>query len=214
MSAPELSQDEQEALVAQWLRSCPGFFERHAEVLQEVRLKDPNSDRAISLQERQMHLLRSQNQELNLRLNEMLRFGSRNDRTQEAMVAWLVQLIEARDVNEVSRAIEGGLSSVFEVEVCKVLPIDPMFAALLDRPICQSFSKCPDVFKEKLAHLQPSEDCQSMALLPLPLGQEDCAGLVLMSKDGQRFTEDMGVFYLKQIAGLAAAALRRVASQA
>ncbi|NCX41008.1 MAG: DUF484 family protein, partial [Burkholderiaceae bacterium] len=81
MSAPELSQDEQEALVVQWLKACPGFFERHAEVLQEVRLKDPNSDRAISLQERQMHLLRSQNQELNLRLNEMLRFGSRNDKT-------------------------------------------------------------------------------------------------------------------------------------
>jgi uncharacterized protein YigA (DUF484 family) len=211
MSAPELSQDEQEALVAQWLKACPGFFERHAEVLQEVRLKDPNSDRAISLQERQMHLLRSQNQELNSRLNEMLRFGSRNDKTQVAMVAWLQKLIEAQDVQQVNSAIESGLSSVFEVEVCKVLPIDSAFEGLLERPICQTFAKCPDVFKEKLVHLQGNDDWQSVAILAIPLEQNRFAGLALLSKDGERFTEDMGVFYLKQIAGLAAAALRRVA---
>ncbi len=211
MSAPELSQDEQEALVAQWLRACPGFFERHAEVLQEVRLKDPNSDRAISLQERQMHLLRSQNQELNLRLNEMLRFGSRNDKTQVAMVAWLQKLIEAQDTQQVNSAIESGLSSVFEVEVCRVLPIDSVFEALLDRPICQSFANCPDIFKEKLVHFQTNDDWQSVAILAMPVKQNQFAGLALLSKDGERFTEDMGVFYLKQIAGLASAALRRVA---
>lgn len=212
MSAPELSQDEQEALVVQWLKAYPGFFERHAEVLQEVRLKDPNSDRAISLQERQMHLLRSQNQELNLRLNEMLRFGSRNDKTQVAMVAWLQKLIEAKDINEVNSALESGLSSVFEVEVCKVLPVDPIFEKLLDRPICQAFANCPDVFKEKLGHLQANNEWESLAILAIPLDQSRFAGLVLLSKDRERFTEDMGVFYLRQIAGLAAAALRRVAS--
>lgn len=210
MSTPELSQDEQEALVAQWLRSCPGFFERHAEVLQEVRLKDPNSDRAISLQERQMHLLRSQNQELNLRLNEMLRFGTRNDKTQVAMVAWLQKLIEAKDSNEVSSAIESGLSTVFEVEVCKVLPIDVLFNELHDRPICQSFATCPDEFKKRLINLPVNDGWQSIALLALPIEHDRNAGLALLSKDKERFTEDMGVFYLKQIAGLAAAALRRV----
>lgn len=211
MSAPELSQDEQEALVAQWLKACPGFFERHAEVLQEVRLKDPNSDRAISLQERQMHLLRSQNQELNLRLNEMLRFGSRNDKTQVAMVAWLQKLIEAQDTQQVNSAIESGLSSIFEVEVCKVLPMDSAFEALFERPICQPYATCPDEWKEKLALLQIGDDWQSLAILAMPLEQNCFVGLALLSKDGERFTEDMGVFYLRQIAGLAAAALRRVA---
>ena len=45
----------------------------------------------------------------------------------------------------------------------------------------------------------------------MPVKQNQFAGLALLSKDGERFTEDMGVFYLKQIAGLASAALRRVA---
>ena len=212
MSNQELSQEEQEALVAQWLLACPGFFERHAEVLQDVRLKDPHSDRAISLQERQMHLLRSQNQALNQRLNEMLRFGSRNDKTQQAMVAWLQQLIEAQEAAAVAVAIELGLSSIFEVEVCCLLPVDVCFQALLDQPFCQIYADCPATFKEKIAQSKHNDaDWQSIAMLALPLGNDQCAALVLASSDPERFTKDMGAFYLKQIAGLAAAALRRVA---
>lgn len=210
MSNPELSQDEQEALVAQWLKACPGFFDRHAEVLQEVRLKDPHGDRAISLQERQMHLLRSQNQALNQRLNEMLNFGSRNDKTQEAMVVWLSCLIEAQTTEAVSKAIEGGLSSIFEVEVCKILPIDPIFEPLHAQPICEAFASCPAQFKDKLVHLQQDKKWQSVAILALPLEQNRFLGLALASTDAERFTKDMGAVYLKQIASLAAAALRRV----
>jgi uncharacterized protein YigA (DUF484 family) len=128
------------------------------------------------------------------------------------MVAWLQKLIEAKDINEVNSALESGLSSVFEVEVCKVLPVDPIFEKLLDRPICQAFANCPDLFKEKLGHLQTNNEWKSLAILAIPLDQSRFAGLVLLSKDRERFTEDMGVFYLRQIAGLAAAALRRVAS--
>lgn len=214
MSNHELSQEEQEALVAQWLLACPGFFERHAEVLQEVRLKDPNSDRAISLQERQMLLLRSQNQALNQRLNEMLRFGSRNDKTQQAMVAWLQQLIEAEEALAVSSAIESGLSTIFEVETCVLLSKNPIFQSLSDQPICQAYSDCPAALKEKIRQAQLNDDSwQSIAILALHLGDDQYAGLVLASSDPNRFTKDMGAFYLKQIAGLASAALKRVAWQ-
>jgi uncharacterized protein YigA (DUF484 family) len=215
MNTSELSQEEQEALVAQWLRACPGFFERHADVLQDVRVKDPNSDRAISLQERQMLLLRTQNQALNQRLNEMLRFGSRNDKTQEAMVAWLEQLMQAENADAVSTAIETGLSSIFEVEVCKLIGVDSLFTPLHDKPICQAYADCPSEFKQKILQVQRDDSAwQSLAILAVPLAQDRFAGLVLASKNEERFTADMGFFYLKQIAGLAAAALKRVAWQA
>ena len=210
----ELDQAEQETLVAQWLLSCPGFFERHAEVLQAVRLKDPHGDRAISLQERQMHLLRSQNQALHLRLNEMLRFGSRNDKTQQAMVSWLQQLIEAQEASAVGAAIESGLANIFEVEVCCLLPVDISFQSLVAQPICQAYGDCPVEFKEKIAQSKHNDLAwQSIAILALPLGDRRYAGLVLASSDHERFTKDMGAFYLQQIAGLAAAALRRVSWQ-
>ena len=53
MSSLELdaSQVEREQLVAQWLLSTPGFFERHAELLTQMELANSHSGRAVSLQE-------------------------------------------------------------------------------------------------------------------------------------------------------------------
>jgi uncharacterized protein YigA (DUF484 family) len=60
MSAIDPKQAEQEELVAEWLRATPGFFERYADLFNEIRIKHPHEDRAISLQERQMTVLRTQ----------------------------------------------------------------------------------------------------------------------------------------------------------
>ena len=68
---PELnqSQEEQESLVAQWLISTPGFFDRHPELLTQIELANSHSGKAVSLQEKQMALLRNQNRDLNQRLS-------------------------------------------------------------------------------------------------------------------------------------------------
>jgi uncharacterized protein YigA (DUF484 family) len=47
-----------EADIAQYLLQTPEFFERHAELLAQVRLHNPHGDRAVSLQERQLEQLR------------------------------------------------------------------------------------------------------------------------------------------------------------
>ena len=41
-----------------YLANTPGFFERHAELLAAVQLTSPHGQRAVSLQERQMEMLR------------------------------------------------------------------------------------------------------------------------------------------------------------
>ena len=121
MSAIDPKQAEQEELVAEWLRATPGFFDRYADLFNEIRLKHPHEDRAISLQERQMTVLRTQNQELNRRLGEMLHFGSRNDKTQQSLVAWLLRLMKANTKADVEGAITSGLAEVFEVESAQLL---------------------------------------------------------------------------------------------
>ena len=64
-------QIEQEALVAEWLKATPGFFERHANLLAEIQLKNPHGDRAISLQERQMEIVREKLKVMELRLSDL-----------------------------------------------------------------------------------------------------------------------------------------------
>jgi uncharacterized protein YigA (DUF484 family) len=217
MSAIDPKQEEQEELVAEWLRATPGFFERYASLLNEIRLKHPHEDRAISLQERQMTILRSQNQELNRRLNEMLHFGSRNDKTQQGLVAWLLRLMSANTKADVEAAVTTGLAEVFEVDAAHILPPNNAFGPWIDTPLCGSARELAAASVDLLATaIKIDTEWQSMVAVGLPLGKSGKAAkqapavLLLASKDESRFTADMGAFYLRQIAELTAAALDRV----
>jgi len=216
MSAIDPKQAEQEELVAEWLRATPGFFERYADLLNEIRLNHPHEDRAISLQERQMTLLRNQNQELNRRLSEMLHFGSRNDKTQQGLVAWLLRLMRANHKAEVESAVTSGLAEVFEVDAAQILAPNPAFGPWVDTPLCGSAKELAAASVNLLATQATIEPTwQSMVAIGLPIGKGSAdaqapAALLLASKDESRFTADMGAFYLRQIAELTAAALDRV----
>ena len=202
MSAIDPKQAEQEELVAEWLRATPGFFERYANLFNEIRIKHPHEDRAISLQERQMTVLRTQNQELNRRLSEMLHFGSRNDKTQQSLVAWLLRLMKA--------------NNKADVEAAQLLSPNSAYGPWVDTPLCGSAKELAAASVDLLAS-QTSIDpeWQSMVAIGLPLGKsigasQSPAVLLLASKDETRFTADMGAFYLRQIAELTAAALDRI----
>lgn len=211
MSEIDSKQVEQEALVAEWLRASPGFFERHADLLSDIRLKHPHEGRAISLQERQMTLLRSQNHELNRRLSEMLHFGSRNDKTQQGLVAWLLMLMRASSHAEVEAAVTAGLASVFEVDAAHILSPNTEFFAWVEQPMCGAATELPAASMDLLAQqIAIHADWQSMVAIGLPLKNHAPALLLLASRDPTRFTADMGAFYLRQIAELTAAALDRV----
>lgn len=211
MSEIDSTQAEQEALVAEWLRATPGFFERYANLLNDIRLKHPHEDRAISLQERQMSLLRNQNTELNRRLSEMLHFGSRNDKTQQGLVAWLLMLMKASNHADVELAVTAGLAHVFEVDGARVLSPNAAYAPWVAKPLCGPISELPQATIDLLS--QPTQfdtAWQSMVAIGLPLQNHPPAVLLLASYDPTRFTVDMGAFYLQQIAQLTAAALDRV----
>jgi len=216
MSAIDPKQAEQEELVAEWLRATPGFFDRYADLFNEIRIKHPHEDRAISLQERQMTVLRTQNQELNRRLSEMLHFGSRNDKTQQSLVAWLLQLMRANHQEDVYAAVTIGLANVFEVESAQILAPNAAFSPWVDTPLCGSAKELAAASVDLLAtQIAIDPSWQSLVAIGLPLGKGASqapppAVLLLASKDATRFTADMGAFYLRQIAELTAAALDRI----
>ena len=190
-----LEQQEREALVAEWLKATPGFFDRHANLLAEIQLKNPHGDRAISLQERQLGVLRQQNQALNQRLSDMLRFGSQNDKTQGLMIAWLKSLLVAKTKAEVDSAITDGLSKVFEVESVQLIERSN------DSNYCGPKESAPDQLKNLVA-----DEVKSLAVIDLPAVQMQ---MILASHQIEKFTADMGRVYLEQIGELASAAIIR-----
>jgi uncharacterized protein len=101
--------------VAEYLLATPGFFDEHAELLATIRLANPHGKAAVSLQERQMEMLREKNKHLERRLAELLRYGHENDSIAAKFNRWTMRVMAERDAYALPRAVSQGLTEVFDV---------------------------------------------------------------------------------------------------
>ncbi|MGC1439393.1 MAG: DUF484 family protein, partial [Burkholderiaceae bacterium] len=86
-----LATNEEE--LAGYLLENPGFFLRHAEVLADARVADPHEGRAISLHERQLDVLRQQNDSVREELETLVRTARENEVITERLTQWTRQLL-------------------------------------------------------------------------------------------------------------------------
>jgi uncharacterized protein YigA (DUF484 family) len=101
--------------VADYLLANPEFFSQHAELLAAIRLANPHGKAAVSLQERQMDMLREKNKLLERRLAELLRYGHENDSIAAKFNRWTAHVIAERDAHALPRTVAQGLMDVFDV---------------------------------------------------------------------------------------------------
>jgi uncharacterized protein len=83
--------------IANYLANTPGFFERHAELLAAVQLTSPHGQRAVSLQERQMEMLRERIKGLEGKIVEMIRHGQENVAIADRLHRWTRALLLTAD---------------------------------------------------------------------------------------------------------------------
>jgi uncharacterized protein len=101
--------------VADYLLATPEFFADHAEMLATIRLANPHGKAAVSLQERQMEMLRDKNKHLERRLAELLRYGHENDSIASKFNRWTIRVMAERDPYALPRTIASGLREIFDV---------------------------------------------------------------------------------------------------
>jgi uncharacterized protein len=101
--------------VADYLLANPEFFADHAEMLATIRLANPHGKAAVSLQERQMEMLRDKNKHLERRLAELLRYGHENDSIASKFNRWTIRVLGERDPYALPRTIATGLREIFDV---------------------------------------------------------------------------------------------------
>ncbi|MCC8401940.1 DUF484 family protein [Paraburkholderia sp. MMS20-SJTN17] len=101
--------------VAEYLLANPEFFVEHAELLATIRLANPHGKAAVSLQERQMEMLRDKNKHLERRLAELLRYGHENDSIASKFNRWTIRVMAERDPYALPRTIASGLREIFDV---------------------------------------------------------------------------------------------------
>ena len=223
--------------IANYLANTPGFFERHAELLGSVQLTSPHGQRAVSLQERQMEMLRDKIRGLEGKIIEMIRNGQDNVGIADKLHRWARAMMRNADPAELPELLVRELMHQFMIPQAgiRLWGAAPRFGAL---PFAQPVSDDVKSFATSLSApycglnsgfeaskwLDDPAAAMSMAMIPLRAeagaGAGSAAGsaagdraygmLVLASPDPTRYSADMGTEFLARIGELASAALSRL----
>ena len=208
--------------VAHYLANHLYFFEEHAELMSKLKLTSPLGGRTVSLQERQMEVLREKIKALELRLAALMRVAQENDAITEKFQSWTRSLLLARNDVDLPHLLINGLQTIFSVphETLRIWGVAEAFSHTwfaadvsvdarifsngLHTPFCG-----PNNDFEAAAWLDEPSSIQSVAILPLRVeAATDAFGLlVLGSPDPERFTSDMATDFLMKIGDTTSAAL-------
>lgn len=207
--------------IADYLANAPDFFERHADLLASVQLTHPQSQRAVSLQERQAIMLREKIKGLEHRIMDMIRHGHENMVLTDKLHRWACELMVTPKEQLVASALDN-IEQLFQVPqvALRVWGVAPPWAQeayaqgvtesvkeqaqTLDNPYVG-----PNTGFEAVQWLAQPEQAASVALMALRRapGQPVFGVLVLASPDAQRFNAQMGTDLLERLAQLAGAGL-------
>ncbi len=215
--------------IADFLAGNPGFFERHAELLGSIRLASPHGTRAVSLQERQMDMLRERIKGLEGKIVEMIRHGQENVAIADRLHRWTRAILLTARAADLPGRLLGELKHQFLIPqaALRLWSLDAAFDA---EPFTQDVDEDVRSFAGSLglpycgAHTgfaaarwldDGGSTVQSIALLPLRHGAgpgpESTFGLlVLGSPDPTRYSAEMGTEFLMRIGDVASAALSRL----
>lgn len=208
-------------IVAQYLTEHPDFFVEHASLLSDIKLASPLVGRAVSLQERQMEVMRDKYKALELRMADLMRLASDNEAIANKFHRWTQVLLEAEDQGSLPHAIVSGLKNTFDVPqvtlrvwntapeyadewfVRNVSEDAKLFANSLLAPYCGSNKDF-----EAVRWLDDAAGIQSTVIIALRKPGSKAFGLLILgSPDPARFTSMMYTDFLVHIGETATTAL-------
>jgi uncharacterized protein YigA (DUF484 family) len=211
--------------IADYLVHTPAFFERHAELLATVQLTSPHGQRAVSLQERQMEMLRERIRGLEKKIVEMIRNGQDNVAIADRLHRWTRALMLTGDAGELPDVLLRELRQQFLVPQTglRVWGVEAAyrdaafasdvsedlksFAGSLTQPYCGANNGF-----EAVRWLDDPATTASLALVPLRRAPNEppFGLLVLGSPDPTRYSADMATDFLVRLGEVAGAALSRL----
>ncbi len=215
----ELSEND----LAAYLAAHPDFFERHAELLASVQLLSPHGNRAVSLQERQIEMLRDKMRALEHRLADLMRNAADNEAISGRLLAWARALLLQTDAIALPRTVVDALCSGFDLPqaALRVWGVRSEYAALPEAaPVGEDIPVLANSLSQPYCGANAGFEAarwlgapaQSLAMVALRAdGRSPAFGLlVLGSPQAERFTADMGTEFLARLGEVASAALLRL----
>lgn len=209
--------------VAAYLRQHPDFFQRHDQLLAELRLPHPDTGQAVSLVERQIALLREQKDLLEQRLRRLAEAARTNEALLERIQALILEIIASPTLRAAMDTLDDHLRHSFHADAVAVRLFAPgqgpefvarddpalgAFAAVLK----QGSALCGRLNDEQRGFLfgVAAEEVASGAVIPLfePGAQEAFGLLGVGSVDPRRFHPEMGTVFLGHLGAVVARLFR------
>ncbi len=205
-----------EEIVTKFLRQNPDFLEREPALLKDIELSH-SSGPAVSLIEKQVQYLRSENEVLEQRLSQLIQVATDNEKLMSRLHVLTLELMAMRDLPAFFDRLSEALLSEFNADILNITLFDleieagpktPVFHTRRDDPELQQFqdhlekgvSVCGRLNRNKRDHLFASRGqwVQSTALVPL--GEDGL--LAIGSSDPARFYPGMGTLFLDLLAAV------------
>lgn len=219
-----MTQQTDEETVANYLQQHPDFFDHHPDIAAGLRLTTALGGRTVSLQERQVEILRDKIRQLELKLAAFMRNATGNEAIMANLHQWTLRMMAQGQPSDLPAVLVEATRTCFDVPqvtvrlwqtAAKFAERDfvsddqdaRVFADAHRAPVCGAAAGQPGVL-----WLDDATNMQSVALVPLRAADADESfGLmVLGSPDPQRFAADLATDILARIGDMASARLQQL----
>lgn len=138
-----------EEQVANFLKSEPEFFMRNAELLNDIVLTH-ETGAAISLVERQLSVMRTRNQDLRDRLDELMDNAKKNDQLFTYCKHLILALLDAEDLGDLIDALLYSFDHEFHIEHTRIILFDSSLKLAPKRASTMNIERAKAVLKQTI----------------------------------------------------------------
>lgn len=208
----ELSWEE---AVARYLEDHPDYFQRYPETLSRILLTHETGGKAVSLIERQVQVLREQNQALQRQLRDLVNNARENDVLSARLHRFATAMVSCTSLDEALDTTYDLLRQEFKLDAVVILlrgrPVQGGRAELVPEDdkrlntLFQQFSSgkpiCGGKFDDSLmSYLFSGRAAEIKSSALIPLGEKNPRGVLgLGTQDPFRFHPGMGTVYLTRL---------------
>ena len=211
-------------VVSNYLRENPDFLNENPDVLESLQLNH-GSGVAVSLIERQVEQLRSSNEDLGNRLNNLVRVAAENEKLISRLHRLTLELMPIDSRSEFFTHLGNSLLNDFNADILQICLTDEQAAGEagedvihldLEQDEAQTFTPllekdqilCGRLNETKLDFLFGSKARWVRSTALVPLGKQGSLGMMAIgSSDENRFYPGMGTLFLALLADVIAARL-------
>lgn len=190
-----------DALVSEYLIENPDFFNRHPEVISQLKI--PHSNRgAVSLVERQQDILRSKSQLLEEEITRLMATARVNERLFHTFGNLYIQLIAATSVHELEHTLCKVLNDDLNLPLCKLILKQEQLEqqdVVFKRRLGDKDHYFGRLSQEEKQQLFADESAASVALVRL---QDKFGVLAIASTDPGHFLPEMDSLLVDQLTAI------------